>query len=183
MKSLVSSRLLLITLLFLTTVGLVGCAPDASAAIISPQLGEQLAAQREGSTVSAEPTPAPPKLAELTDEQIFAGLPAEIADLMATADPDRGANIPLAFGCIGCHGLDPAVQMVGPTWHNIGDTAVSRVPGESPALYLYNSIAKPAAYAVPDYPANVMPATYVETIPPADLADLLAYLLSQNGQP
>ena len=60
MKSLVSSRLLIIFLLILTTIGLVGCAPDASAAILSPQLGEQLAAQREGSVVSAEPTPVPP---------------------------------------------------------------------------------------------------------------------------
>lgn len=183
MKSLVSSRLLIFLLLILTTVGLVGCAPDASAAIISPQLGEQLAAQREGSVVSAEPTPVPPKLAELTDEQIYAGLPAEIADLMGTANPDNGANLSLANGCIGCHGLDPSVQMVGPTWYNVGDTAVSRVAGESPALYLYNSITNPGAYAVPNYPAGVMPATYGETLASSDLADLLAYLLTQNGQP
>ncbi len=34
-------------------------------------------------------------------------------------------------GCVGCHSTDPAAQMTGPTWHNIGNTAVSRVEGES----------------------------------------------------
>jgi cytochrome c551/c552 len=173
----------LLLVLALLTALLASCAPDASQAIISPQLGAQLAAAEAGEVVAAAGPVAAPKLAELTDEQIYAGLPQEVLDALAAADPANGPNVAASNACIGCHNTDPATQMVGPTWHNVGDTAVARVEGESPAFYLYQSIVEPNAHVVPDYPPGVMPQTYGQSLALEDLADLITYLLSQNGQP
>lgn len=156
------------------------CAPDATQLIISPQLGEQLAAREAGNiVVAAVPTEAP-RLADLTAEEIVAGLPDDVAAALAVADPANGAQISLARGCVGCHALDPNMVMTGPTWYHMGDTAVSRVRGESPALYLYHSIVEPNRYVVPNYPNNIMPANYGEQLSVQELADIIAYLLEQH---
>ncbi len=167
----------------LAAVGLSGCAPNADGYIISPQLGAQLAAQEAGLVIVVEPTPLPPVLADLTPDQITAGLPDDLAAALASADPTQGTNIATANGCIGCHSLDPAATMTGPTWHNVGDHAIIRVAGESPAEYIHQSIVNPAAFVVPDYPAGIMPATYGDQLSTQELADLIAYLLEQSGQP
>ncbi len=67
-----------------------------------------------------------------------------------------------------------------PNWWNVADHAADRVPGMSPALYLYTSIIDPGAFVVPNFPNGVMPATYATTIPMEDLANLVAYLLEQH---
>jgi cytochrome c551/c552 len=156
------------------------CAPNANELLISPRLGDQLAALEAGNdVVAAAPTEAP-KLAELAPDQIAAGLPDDVAAALAAANPDNGAQVALARGCVGCHALDPAVTMTGPTWYHVGDTAVSRVAGESPALYLYHSIINPGGFVVANYPSGVMPANYSEQLSVQELADLIAYLLQQN---
>ena len=156
------------------------CAPDATQLIISPQLGEQLAALEAGQVVvAAVPTEAP-KLSSLTPEEVVAGLPEDVAAALAVADPANGAQVALVRGCIGCHALDPNMVMTGPTWYHMGDVAVSRVAGEGPALYLYHSIVGPGLYVVPNYPNNIMPANYNEQLSVQELADLIAYLLDQN---
>ena len=178
--ALVVALLLMLAMLALV---LSSCAPDASAAIISPNLGAELCSAEAGEAVVAAAAVEAPKLAELSDEEIYAGLPPEFMDALAVADPANGTNVSLSNACIGCHNTDPTMQMVGPTWYNVGDTAVARVPGESPGLYLYQSITEPNAHVVENYPANVMPQTYAQTLSVDDLADMVAYLLSQNGQP
>jgi mono/diheme cytochrome c family protein len=171
---------MLVTLLVMIAVMATACAPDPSELIISPQLGEQMAALAAGQDVArAEPTPLP-LLSSLTPEQIVAGLPEDVLAALPNADLAHAEQLALANGCVGCHALDPAAQMTGPTWYNVGNAAVGRVPGESPGLYLYHSIINPGAYAVPNYPAGVMPATYGTTLSPADLADMVAYLLAQT---
>ncbi len=183
MKFLLRHRLvLLVTLLLLSATNLVACAPDPDVLIISPQLGEQMAAIEAGNqVVVAEPTPLP-KLADLAPEAITAGLPPEFEAALATANPDEGVNIATANGCIGCHSLDPTAQMTGPTWYGVGNTAVSRVPGESPALYLYQSITDSGAFVAPGYPAGIMPAIYGDTLSEQQIADMVAYLLSQTQE-
>jgi mono/diheme cytochrome c family protein len=167
--------------LLLTVFMMAACAPDATQLIISPQLGGQLAALEAGSEiVAAVPTEAP-TLADLTPDEIVAGLPEDFAAALAVADPANGEQVALARGCIGCHALDPAAVMTGPTWYHMGDTAVSRVSGESPALYLYHSILNPGGYVVPNYPNNIMPANYSEQLTTQELADLVAYLLNQSA--
>lgn len=168
-------------LMLAALLALAACAPNPAELIISPQLGEQMAALEAGNEiVIAEPTEAP-KLADLAPEQVTAGLPDDVAAALASADPANGEQQALARGCVGCHALDPNVTMTGPTWHNVGDTAVSRVPGESPAFYLYHSITNPNLFVVPNYPSNIMPANYSEQLSTQELADLIAYLLQQNA--
>ena len=167
-------------LLRIAALSLAACAPDPTGLIISPQLGEQMAALEAGNEiVMAEPTEAP-KLADLAPEAVTAGLPDDIAMVLAAADPASGEQLALARGCVGCHALDPAVTMTGPTWYHVGDIAVSRVAGESPALYLYHSIVNPNLFIVPNYPSNIMPANYSEQLSTQELADLIVYLLQQN---
>lgn len=157
------------------------CAPDATQLILSPRLGEQLAALEAGNqVVAAVPTEAP-TLADLAPDAVVAGLPEDFAAALAAAQPANGEQVALARGCIGCHALDPNAAMTGPTWYHIGDTSVSRVPGESPALYLYGSIVNPGQFVVPPYPNNIMPANYAEQLSLEELADLVAYLLEQNA--
>ena len=178
MKLLKHQSLGFLSILLLITVVVAGCAPNANAQLISPNLGEQLYAIEANSVVAAEPTPAPLVFSELTPEQINAGLPADFAAALAAADPSKGETVALVNGCGGCHNTDPSVTMTGPTWHNLADVAANRVPGEGPAQYIYDSIINPGAYIVPNYPAGVMPATFGETIAPEDMANLVAYLLT-----
>lgn len=181
------SRKLIVTMIVaaaaVAALALSGCAPDANAAIISPKLGEELTALEAGKSLVAEPTAVPPKLADLKPDQITAGLPADLATALASADPTQGPNLATTKGCIGCHSLDPAAVMTGPSWHNVGDHAITRVPGESPAEYIHQSIINPNAFVVPTYPANIMPQTYGAQLSTKELADLIAYLLSQTGNP
>jgi cytochrome c2 len=159
---------------------LAACAPDPNELIISPQLGEQMVARDSGNeVVRAEPTPLP-LLASLTPEQIVAGLPEDLVTAINSADPARGEQLALQNGCVGCHNLDPNVTMTGPTWYNIGNIAVGREPGVSPAAYLDHSIVNPSEYVVPNYPDNIMPKTYGDILSVQDQGDLIAYLLQQT---
>ena len=169
---------IILVLIVLLTVS--ACAPDPKAEIVSPQLGAQLAAREAANIVEAIPTPEPLRLATMSEEEMTAGLPAEIAAALASADPANGESLSLANACIGCHALDPNQQMTGPTWFHVGDTVANRVPGESPALYLYNSIVSPNAFVNAGYPSGVMPQNYGDTLDDQALADLIAYLLSQR---
>lgn len=174
--------ILFLAVMLVGALALAACAPDPNELIISPQLGEQMAARAQGNTVvRAEPTPAP-LLADLSPDQVTAGLDPEVLAAFANADPAHGQQLTQQNGCIGCHSLDPNATMTGPTWYNIGNTAVSRVPGLGPAAYLDHSVVKPGEYVVPNYPDNIMPRTYGDILSPQDQADIVAFLLSQTGQ-
>lgn len=157
-----------------------GCAPNASAELISPQLGAQLFAKESSEEVVVAPTPEPLKFANLTPEEVTAGLPADFAAALAAADPTKGEAVALANACIGCHSLDPNQVMTGPTWFHIADVAANRRAGVSPALYIYHSIITPNEYVVAGYPSGIMLQNYAETINQDDLANLIAYLLLQH---
>ncbi len=101
---------------------------------------------------------------------------------MTDADPARGEQLTLTNGCIGCHALNPNQVMAGPTWHNVGATAATRVEGESAALYLYNSIFHPNDYVVEGYMPNIMLQIYEQTLNDQDIADIIAYLLSLQDE-
>jgi cytochrome c2 len=173
----------LLAVLLIGALALAACAPDPNELIISPQLGEQMVARSAGNqVVRAEPTPLP-QLAALTPEEIVAGLPEDLVAAVTSGDPARGEQLALQNGCVGCHSLDPNVTMTGPTWYNMGNTAVGRQPGVSPAAYLDHSIVNPGEYVVPNYPDNIMPRNYGEILSVQDQGDLIAYLLAQTQEP
>ena len=172
----------LLAVMFLGALSLAACAPDPNELIISPQLGEQMVARSAGSQVArAEPTPLP-QLSALTPEQIVAGLPADLATAITNGDPAHGEQLAQQNGCIGCHSLDPAATMTGPTWYGLGNRAVGREPGVSPAAYLDHSIVNPGEYVVPNYPDNIMPKNYGEILSIQDQGDLIAYILQQTQE-
>jgi cytochrome c551/c552 len=173
-KTIVALALLALAIL------LISCVPNADEPIVSPQLGAILAAREAGEAIAVVPTPTPVLIATLSEEQIYAGLPEDVMGAIGAADPNRAETIALANGCVGCHSTDPAQQMTGPTWYHVGDTATNRVASESPALYLYQSITDPNAFLVPGYPGGVMPADFAQRLSTQELADVIAYLLSQH---
>jgi cytochrome c551/c552 len=170
----------LLTLLIVFVLLIAGCAPNANAHLVSPNLGAALYAEEANQVVEAEPTPVPLRFADLTPEQVTEGLPEDFAAALAAADPSRGETVALTNGCYGCHNTDPSVTTTGPTWANLADTASNRIAGTSPANYIYTSIINPGAYVVPSYPSGVMPANYGEIISTEDLANLVAFLLQQH---
>ena len=176
-------RLVLLgAVLLLGALALAACAPNPDELIISPQLGEQMVARAAGNqVVRAEPTPVP-KLADLAPDQVTAGLDPEVLAAFANADPARGQQLANQNACIGCHSLDPNVALAGPTWYNLGNTAVGRVPGLSPAAYIDHSIVNPSEYVAPGYQDNVMPKTFGQTLSVQDQADLIAFILSQTAE-
>ena len=105
-------------------------------------------------------------------------IPDALAALVETGDPARGEQLTLTNACIACHNIDPSVQMAGPTWHNLVETAETRVEGQRAVDYLYNSIIYPNDYVVDGYVAGLMLQTFGETISDEDLADIIAYLLT-----
>jgi mono/diheme cytochrome c family protein len=180
MTSLTNRRVGLLLVVWLLALAVAGCAPNANAELISPQLGEQLYAKEANEEVEIAPTPEPRKIANMAPEEVTAGLPDDFAAALAAADPSRGQAVALSNACIGCHSLDPNQVMTGPTWFHVADVAANRRPDMSPAFYIYHSIIAPNEHVVEGYPANVMPQIYAETISQGDLANLVAYLLQQH---
>lgn len=170
------------TLLLVVGLALAACAPDASTRIISPDLGPQMVAD----VIASMPNAAPVEeevvltLADLSDEEIFAGLDSAVADIAMNPDLAAAQTLSLANGCTGCHNLDPNVAGAGPTWYNVGNTAITRIDGVSPANYLYQSIVATNDYIVSGFQANIMPQTFGETLSSEDLGNLVGYLLSQQ---
>ncbi len=178
-------RFAVIASLLLTCAMLIvaGCAPNAAGEIISPDLGPKLVLAQSAGNVVVEPTPVPPKLAELAPDQVFAGVADDVRQTIEGADVAAAETLALQYGCVGCHAVDPNEVKTGPTWHNMGDTAIVRVAGESPAQYLYESIVNPNAFITPGYPGNIMPQNFKDTMTAQEIGDMVAYLLQQNGQP
>ncbi len=155
------------------------CAPDPTAQLISPNM---VVETEEGGEIVA-PTPTPlPSIEDLTEDEIYAGLPEEVHAAALEADPAEGQKIAELQGCLGCHGTAKDEVKVGPSWYNLANRAVSRVPGQSPALYIYTSIVDPNAYVVEGFPAGVMPQDYGAKLSERELGALVAYLLTFRGE-
>ena len=134
--------------------------------------------------VPSEPEPATPTtLAEMDVDAIYAGLPAEIAAFFPDgADAELGKETALTSGCTACHSLQPDVVQVGPSWYGVADRAVTRVPGQSPALYIYTSITQPNEYVVEGFQPDLMPAIYGQILSDEQIANIMAYLLTMDGE-
>lgn len=162
-------------LMVFTILIIAACAPNPRAQLISPNM----VAEVEGQAF-VPPTPTPiPDINTLTDEQIYAGLSADVAALFP-GNPANGESVATSAGCVGCHRLDDLNVVVAPTWGRIAHTAITRVASEGPALYLYHSIIEPNAYVVSGYNAGIMPQTYRDTLSNQDIVDLVSYLLTQR---
>lgn len=120
-----------------------------------------------------------PKLAELTQDEVMAGVPDAVVAAIEAGDPIEGMEISALQGCEGCHSLEEGEILSGPSWYDIGNTAVGRVDGQGPALYLYNSIMQPNSFIVRRYDADVMPSDFSEKLTTEEIGHLIALLISQ----
>ena len=124
---------------------------------------------------AATPTPAAATARPLSTA--LADLEAELQALPA-GDGEAGRQAFTSSGCSACHALEPEKRIVGPSLANLGAQAAEREAGLSAELYLYKSITRPDAFVVPGFTPGLMPGTFLDTLPPQTLADLLAFLVS-----
>ncbi len=93
-------------------------------------------------------------------------------------------------GCFACHSTAPGVNLVGPSLAGIAATAAERIRGTDykgkatdPAGYLRESIVEPNAFLVPgptfsSSGQSMMPAGFGQSLPPAQVDALVAYLMT-----
>jgi mono/diheme cytochrome c family protein len=110
---------------------------------------------------------------------------AVTADLIAlAADPQRGEQIYRQQACVGCHVTSGGViaPALDGTWTRVIEDRLTlpQFAGYSGEQYLVESILLPVAYTVPPY-AGVMPTDFGNKLDIQMLADLVAYLHSQDG--
>ncbi len=82
-----------------------------------------------------------------------------------------------APACSACHTITGEDSGIGNSLAGLAAVAGARVNGQSAEEYIYWSILLPGRRLVAGY-ANLMYAEYDESLEPADLADLIAYLLT-----
>lgn len=82
-----------------------------------------------------------------------------------------------APACAACHSISGASSSIGNSLAGVADLAADRVAGQSAEEYLYWSILRPGQHLVAGY-SNLMYADYEDSLEAADLADLIAYLLT-----
>jgi mono/diheme cytochrome c family protein len=123
---------------------------------------------------------------------VYVGVDTPIADIMTglqdvTGDPQRGGQLYTGQGtpalpCSSCH-LNGAIAppMVG-TWTRIQDVRLKdpKFSGWTGEQYIADSIIHPSDYVVPNYSDGVMPKNFGQLITYQDLADLIAYLKTQD---
>jgi nitric oxide reductase subunit C len=117
---------------------------------------------------------------------------------LATSAEPAASSDPIALGealfkqsppaCYSCHSTQPGVQIVGPSLAGLAGraTEVLKNPAykgtaRSADEYIRESILRPSAYVVtgPTFGASgqsIMPAVYQDTLKPADIDHLVAYL-------
>ena len=98
------------------------------------------------------------------------------------ADPGSGEKLfnqsnNEAPSCSACHTITGADSGIGNSLDGIAVVAGQRVDGQPAAEYLYWSIVRPAQFLVAGY-SNLMFSAYEDSLEAADIADLIAYLLT-----
>ena len=113
----------------------------------------------------------------------------DITKALPAGDAAKGEKLTTSLGCAACHMISPSG--VGPYWPadggnaGIGERAAAYLTEDgytgkaaSAEQYLFEAIVAPGAYVVSGYAEGVMPPTYATTLTEADLADIIAYLLT-----
>lgn len=87
------------------------------------------------------------------------------------------------LGCVGCHNGETGPVTEG-TWTRIVEQHLNEpeLEGYTVERYLVESILQPNEYLTPGYVANLMPTNFGQRLDAQMLADLLAYLSSQDQE-
>lgn len=105
-------------------------------------------------------------------------------DSLPAGDPGRGERLFNGQAndqvhCATCHSLTTNQTLVGPSLAGIAGTAAMRLEGTPAEDYLYQSIIEPDSYVVEGYQSSIMPGIFKRSLSSQDLADLVAFLMSQ----
>jgi mono/diheme cytochrome c family protein len=121
----------------------------------------------------------PANLVEGQDAEDVAAYVGSVAGAPGAAPPKvaggPGAQVFANNGCAGCHTL--AAASAG---GSVGPDLDKTLPGQS-AAQITQSIVDPNAKITPGYPSNLMPQNFEQTIPPDQLKQLVAYLISSTS--
>ncbi len=121
----------------------------------------------------SDTVPGGKKVVTPTPDTVIGPLPKPTA-----VNAAAGKAVFLSSGCTACHVFTPAgptaVGKVGPNLDNLAAYAKKANKGTLSA-FITSSITDPGAYIEPGY-TNVMPSTYGNSLAPAKLADLVAFL-------
>ncbi len=149
----------------------------------------RVAWRHHGETVYL-PIPEPADHYHLRPRGGEVALPRDARLLLPIGKAPRGRSLyNNLLGCVACHG-DPQVpgtNNVGPHLARIALDAESRVEGMPGPQYIYDSIRTPASFIAPEcrdgLPCQVPTAMpeYASLMNLQDFADVLAYLLEQDG--
>lgn len=115
-------------------------------------------------------------------DEVVARAIGEMAEL--TGDPNNGqALYNGTLACSACHSLATVAPPTEGTFTRVQDTRLAdpTLAGYSAEHYIVESILAPNAYVVEGYPANNMPQNFGERLDAQLLADLVAYVSSQDG--
>jgi mono/diheme cytochrome c family protein len=113
---------------------------------------------------------------DLEDVAAYVGLYAGVPGAAPPKVPGGpGAQVFADNGCGGCHTL-AAAKAGGVTGPNLDEV----LPGQTAAM-VHESIVDPNKVLAKGYPANVMPASFEQTLSPKELEDLVQYLLESTG--
>ncbi len=102
-----------------------------------------------------------------------------VAELWSAGNPKSGAALVEKYGCIACHRIGVRSH-IAPPFTEVATVAPTRHPPLSAAAYIYESITNPLAFVVESYnPA--MPQNFKERLTPAEIGDIIAFLLSPDA--
>ncbi len=126
---------------------------------------------------TATPLPPTPAPGETVGTDLNVVLP--------TGDAARGdllfhGKVNGHYPCSACHSLTAGQTLVGPSLGGIATTAATRKSGYSAEQYIHESIVSPNAYTVTGFNQNIMPVTFGAQMTKQDLADLIAFLMTQK---
>jgi cytochrome c2 len=122
----------------------------------------------------------PPGLVEGQDAEDVAAYVASVAGVRGIAPPTApggpGGQVFANNGCASCHTFAKA-QSAGNTGPNLDEVLAGK-----PTSFIQESIVDPNKQIATGYPANVMPQTYENDIPPKDLKLLVDWLAKFAGK-
>lgn len=104
-------------------------------------------------------------------------------DMQAVGDPVNGQALYQANGCVGCHLGGVQAPPTEGTWTRVINERLTlpEFEGYTPEQYIIESIVDPPKYLVPPYGA-IMPPNFGQLLSVEQIADLVAYLRSQDQE-
>jgi cytochrome c551/c552 len=96
---------------------------------------------------------------------------------LPAGDASNGQALFRSEGCFACHALESDESGVGPSLAGIAERAAAH--NGSAEAYLVESIVDPDAYIVDGFQDGIMPQGFGQRLTEQQLADLVAFLLSQ----